>query len=90
MFLEHGDSDKLSSCIREYEQSLKAFFDLARPRLARKKGASEALKELYSYALGGLRAMMPEPSELRIDYKRRQAERNQGIEDRIARLEAER
>lgn len=85
-----GDLDAIYRCVKKYEGSMKSFYELAAPKVARKKAAADALKELYVYGVGGLRGMIPEVSERQGDYDRRQADRGQGIEDRIARLNLER
>lgn len=85
-----GEYAEFRACLTRGERSMKIYFDLARPKVAKKRAADDALKDLYAYALSGLRGMDPEVSERKIDYERRQTERKQGIEDRISRLEIER
>lgn len=84
-----GEPDGVVNCISNAETNMRGFYDSARKRLVKAKPASEALKEAYAYWGSTIQGIASGPDEARISYRRRQQEREQGLEDRLRRLELE-
>jgi hypothetical protein len=84
-----ANMEQVYECIAAAEKRMVSYYDQARRRLAKNKPGLDALKDAYSYWGSTVRGIVPASEEVRISYSRRQQEREQGLEDRLRRLELE-
>lgn len=79
---------EVSSCAKDAESYMDPMY---KAMLKRHKGknAASAIKDFYAAQLAGLRGIMPEPSETKMNYKSRQASTQQSVREKKARMELE-
>lgn len=77
------------TCIEKNKDEIKPVYNTAKQALIDNKDATEALKELYSYWLSSMDALIPGVDERKFEYRQKLSERELGMKDRANRLKIE-
>lgn len=87
--LKGSSPSETFSCIDEEKMAIKPIYKTAKKALDGNEDATEALKDLYSYWLSSMDALIPDMNEKKLEYKYRLSAREDGINDRRNRLKIE-
>lgn len=87
--LMKGDLAPAAACQSSAQDAMRPFYQAALKRLSKNRDGIAALKDAYAYWVSAIRGLTPAASEREADYQRRIAEYDQGLEQRLTRLEIE-
>ena len=87
--LMKGDLAPAAACQSSAQDAMRPFYQAALKRVSKTREGTAALKDAYAYWVSVIRGLTPAVSEREIDYRRRITEYEQGLEQRLTRLEIE-
>ena len=87
--LKGSPPNEAFSCIEKYKEEIRPVYNSAKQGLIDNEDATEALKELYSYWLSSMDALIPSVDERKFEYRQKLSERELGMKDRANRLRIE-
>lgn len=87
--LKGSPPNEAFSCIEKNKEEIKPVYNSAKQALIDDEDATEALKDLYSYWLSSIDAIIPGADERRLEYRQKLSERELGMKDRANRLKIE-
>jgi len=84
-----GDIAPAAACQSSAQDAMRPFYQAALKRLSKNRDATSTLKDAYAYWVSAIRGLTPAAGEREFEYRRRTTEYDQGLEQRLTRLEIE-